>query len=212
MPSITIQVVNAEKLLFAASPAIAFELDVSSAAPVESVALRAQIMIEPARRAYVASARDELSDLFGEQERWSQTLHPFLWTHAETTAPAFSGGIRVRLPVACTFDFNIAATKYFHAVRDGEIPLRFHFSGLIFYREQEGSMQIAPIPWNCEFPWLLSASVWREMMDHYYPDGAWLRLRRDVFERLYAWKRRQGLVTWEETIEKLIPLSKEAAS
>jgi len=50
------------------------------------------------------------------------------------------------------------------------------------------------------------------MMDHYYPDSAWLRLRRDAFERLYEYKRHHGMVTWEEAIESLLPLPQEAAS
>ncbi len=50
------------------------------------------------------------------------------------------------------------------------------------------------------------------MMDHYYPNSAWLRLRRDAFERLHAYKRSHGLATWEEAIESLLPLEKGAAS
>ncbi|HVW08475.1 MAG TPA: DUF6084 family protein [Bryobacteraceae bacterium] len=212
MRAVTIQVTKAEAFAFSAAPMIAFELLVSSGEAIESVALRAQIMIEPARRSYSRAAQDELSDLFGEPERWSRTLNPLLWTHAATNVPAFSGSIRVKLPVGCTFDFNLASTKYFHAVREGGIPLRFHFSGTIFYRGADGGIQIAPVPWDRESPWQLSASVWHDMMDHYYPDGAWLRLRRDVFERLYAFKRHHGIATWEEAIDRLIPLSKEAVS
>jgi hypothetical protein len=212
LPALTIQVTGAEAVAFAAVPTIAFELQVSSPEPVKSIALRAQIMIEPASRQYGPEAREELTELFGEPERWSQTLHPFLWTHAETGVPAFSGAIRARLPVACTFDFNVAAAKYFHTVRDGSISLRFQFSGTVFYQAADGALQIARIPWDRESGWLLAADVWNRMMEHYYPDGAWLRLRRDVFERLWAFKRRQGIATWDETIDKLIPLSKEAVS
>ena len=42
------------------------------------------------------------------------------------------------------------------------------------------------------------------MMDLYYPNHAWLCLERDAFERLYDYKRRRGLPTWERTIEELL--------
>jgi hypothetical protein len=47
-------------------------------------------------------------------------------------------------------------------------------------------------------------SVWREMMNHYYPNNAWLPLRKDVFEQLYHYKRQHGLPTWEHTLEQLL--------
>jgi hypothetical protein len=51
------------------------------------------------------------------------------------------------------------------------------------------------------------------MMDLYYPNSAWLRLRRDVFESLHAFKQQQGLATWEDAIEHLLaPVAKRAAS
>jgi Family of unknown function (DUF6084) len=42
------------------------------------------------------------------------------------------------------------------------------------------------------------------MMDIYYPNSAWLRLRRDAFERLYQYKRRRGIPTWEQALESLL--------
>ena len=35
------------------------------------------------------------------------------------------------------FDFNIAATKYFDGLDDGEVPLEFLFSGSTFYRDED---------------------------------------------------------------------------
>jgi hypothetical protein len=179
---------------------------------VRSIALRCQIMIEPSRRPYREEEREGLRDLFGEPERWSQTLRPMLWTHATATVPGFSMTTRAALIVPCTFDFNIGASKYFHALQEGDLPLCFQFSGTIFYKSREGALQIDQIDWGGDATFRLPAKVWSEMMDHYYPNSAWLRLGRDAFERLYAYKRRQGLATWEETIEHLLPLRKEAVS
>jgi len=47
--------------------------------------------------------------------------------------------------------------------------------------------------------------VWREMMDIYYPNSAWLNLRRDVFERLNRYKMRRGIPTFEQALERIIP-------
>ncbi len=88
----------------------------------------------------------------------------------------------------CTFDFNVAATKYFHGVKEGEIPLNLLFSGTVFYASPEGALQVAPISWDKEARFRLPVQVWRDMMDMYYPNWAWLNLRRDVFEKMYAYQ------------------------
>lgn len=215
MPALTFSVDGAEALPFAAVPTISFQLRVvnpDAAQNIKSVALRCQILIEASRRQYAPGERDSLRDLFGEPDRWSQTLRSMLWTHVSATLPAFSDGVVTRLPVPCTFDFNVGAAKYFHAIQAEEVPLCFQFSGTIFYAASDGALQIDQIDWGKEARFRLPATVWREMMDHYYPNSAWLRLHRDSFERLYEYKRSRGLATWEEAIESLIPTKDEAAS
>ena len=216
MPNLSFAIESAEAVPFAAAPTIAFKLSVTNAVSgetIQSVALRCQLLIEASKRRYSAAERDTLRDLFGESERWSQTMRSLLWCQIGVTVPEFSGSIGLDLPVACTFDFNVAAAKYFHAaVSNEDVPLCFQFSGTIFYPAADGTLQIAQIGWDKETRFRLPARVWREMMDHYYPNSAWLRLRRDVFERLYAYKRNQGLATWEQALESLLPLEKEAAS
>ncbi len=215
MPGLIFSIESAAAVPFAAAPTIAFRLcavNPNSTQTIQSVALRCQILIEASRRHYDAGERESLRDLFGEPDRWSQTLRSFLWTHAAVTLTAFSGSVSAELPVPCTFDFNVGAAKYFHAIKDDEVPLCFQFSGTIFYAAPDGTLQIDQIGWNQEARFRLPSSIWREMMDHYYPNSAWLRLRRDAFERLYEYKRHQGLATWEEAIESLLLLEKEAAS
>jgi hypothetical protein len=215
MPSLTFAIESAEAVLFAAAPTIAFKLRVANSTSdedIQSVALRCQIQIEASRRRYSSGEREKLVDLFGDPDRWNQTLRSLLWTHTGTTVPGFSNGIAVDLPVPCTFDFNVAATKYFHGIQDGDLPLCFQFSGTIFYPNPDGALQIAQINWDKETKFRLPAKVWRDMMDHYYPNSAWLRLRRDVFERLYEYKRRHGLATWEQALENLLQFEKEAVS
>ena len=61
-----------------------------------------------------------------------------LWTHAQTRGPAVHRLDRRRSAGACTFDFNVAATKYFDGLEEGEVPSDFLFSGTVFYRTPAG--------------------------------------------------------------------------
>lgn len=213
MPDLHFKIESAEPVAYAAVPTMAFRLRVEDRAPSEaihSIALRAQIQIETPRRRYSAGEQERLLDLFGEPARWGQTLCPTLWTHADVTVPAFSGAATVDLHVPCSFDFNLAATKYFHALEYGDIPLNFLFSGSCFYAGAHGALQVALIPWSKEARFRLPQSSWREMMDVYYPNSAWLRIRRDIFDRLQRYKSQAGVTTWEETLEKLLETVEEA--
>ena len=128
-----------------------------------------------------------------------------LWTHTSAMVPPFQGETIIDLPVPCTFDFNIAATKYFAGLEDGAVPLNLMFSGTVFFESDDTGLQVEQISWDKEAQFKLPMSVWREMMDHYYPNSAWLCLRRDVFERLSRYKMDHAIPTWEQTLENLIP-------
>src|SRR5215469_6608251 len=206
MPDLGFHIEGVEVPL-AATPTITFKLRVTNGdrrETIQSVALRCQIQIEVTRRRYAAEEQQKLRDLFGEPQRWSQTLKNLLWTHVSVNMPAFQTATVVDVPVPCTFDFNVAATKYFHGLAEGEVPLCVMFSGSVFYSSQGGGMQVAPISWDQEARYRLPVQVWRDMMDAYYPGSAWLCLRRDVFERLYEYKVRNGIPTWEEALENML--------
>jgi hypothetical protein len=214
MPDLSFQVEKAESQRFTAAPTLLFKLRIANATPnetIHSVALRCQIQLEVTRRQYTADDQNQLRDLFGEAERWSQTLKTMLWTHASVVAPAFQDTAVVDVPVHCTFDFNVAATKYFHGLADGEVPLNFLFSGTVFYADEDGALQVAPIPWDKEAHFRLPVKAWHEMMDIYYPNSAWLCLRRDVFERIYRYKVERGIPTWEQALESMLPVLEETA-
>jgi Family of unknown function (DUF6084) len=207
MPDLGFIIEGAETAKFAASPQINLKLRVTNLDPaktVQSIALRGQIQIEVTRRRYQPEDQQKLRDLFGEPDRWSQTLKNLLWTHVSVNVPSFQGETIVDVPVPCTFDFNVGATKYFYGLSDGEVPLNVMFSGTVFYSEGSGLMQVAPISWDKEARFSFPVAVWREMMDAYYPGTAWLCLRRDTFERLYDYKVRHGIPTWEEAFESML--------
>ena len=211
MPELNFRVTGVSVVEFAASPMLGFQLSVDGAPEnVRGIALRAQIQLEVARREYSPAEKANLRDLFGVPERWGQTLRPMLWTHVQTTVPQFSEKSSIELQVPCTFDFNVAATKYFYGLNDGEIPLTFLFSGTIFEADPDGAVRVAPIPWDKESRFRLPVSVWRAMMDAYYPNTAWLCLRRDVFARLNEFKTRNGIPTWEIALERLLAEASKA--
>jgi hypothetical protein len=207
VPDLNFQVYEAEPEAYAMSPLLKFKLGISNAdpeEPVHTIALRCQIQVETTRRRYSAEEQERLLDLFGDPSRWAQTLRTMLWTHTSVVVSPFTGETIVDLPVPCTFDFNVAATKYFAGLETGEIPLVLQFSGTIFYAGESETLQIAQIPWSKETHYRLPVRVWHEMMNHYYPNSAWLRLRRDVFDRLHRYKMRKGIPTWEQTIETIL--------
>ncbi|NDQ57027.1 MAG: hypothetical protein GZ088_08140 [Acidipila sp.] len=207
MPELRLTVEGAEVVQFAATPLLSFKVRIvnsPSEQVVHTVALRAQIQIEATRRKYDAGEQAQLLDLFGEPNRWGQTLRSMLWTHASVVVPRFTGSIVADIPVPCTFDFNVAATKYFHALTSGDLPLCFQFSGTVFYQGENEELQVAPISWDQEAKYRLPVKVWKDLMDEYYPNSAWLALRRDTFEKLYQYKVREGIPTWEETLERAL--------
>lgn len=206
MPDLQLMIEGAEVLQFAAVPTLAFKTRVTNNAKEEihTIALRAQIQIEATRRKYDASEQAQLLDLFGEPDRWGQTLRNLLWTHASVVVPRFTGTVLADISVPCTFDFNVAATKYFHGLAGGDLPLCFQFSGTVFYQEEGEALQVAPISWDKEAKYRLPVKVWRDLMDVYYPNAAWLALRRDAFEKLYQFKVREGIPTWEQAIERAL--------
>lgn len=216
MPDLSFQIEGANAVPFAAAPTLAFKLQIKNAAVDETIytiALRCQIQIEVGRRRYAPGEQEAMLDLFGAPDRWSQTLRNLLWTNANMVVPAFAGASTIAdLQVPCTFDFNIASTKYFEGLTDGDIPLLVMFSGTVFYGNLDGMLQVAPISWEQEARFKLPVRVWREMMDAYYPNSVWINLRRDVFERLYRYKMQHGIPTWEHALEQLLPMESAVQS
>jgi len=206
VPDLTITVERAGAIPYAAVPTLGFTLGIveTEGMEIESISLQCQLRIEATRRRYSSGEKQRLEDLFGSQDRWAQTLRTFLWTHATVSVPGFSGKTSVELPVACSFDFEVVATKYIYALEEGELPLILLFSGTVFFRDEEGSLQIAQIPWEKEATFRLPVSTWKDLMSFYYPNAAWLYLHKDVFDRLLDYKTRNGIPTWEAAMERLL--------
>lgn len=208
MPDLTFQIDSASVVPFAAVPMIAFQLHIKNSAPdeaIHTIALRCQIQIETTRRRYAPGEQEQMLDIFGQPDRWSQTLRSLLWTHVNWVVPTFTGAsTSVDMQVPCTFDFNVAATKYFAGLAEGDIPLLFLFSGTVFYAPLESPLQVAPISWEQEARYKFPVNIWRKMMNDYYPNSVWISLHKDTFDRLYRYKMLHGLLDWEQALDRML--------
>jgi len=191
---------------YAAAPTLGFELAVTSRGeePIRSVVLDVQVQIAARRRSYGDDEQARLGDLFGEPHRWADTLRTVPWLRTTQVVPGFDGETVVSLQVPCTYDFEVTGAKYLAALRDGEVPLELLFGGTIFYTAAGGALQTAMIGWDREATYRLPVSVWRATMDRYFPHSAWLRVDRDAFDRLYAYRARHALPSWEHALEQLL--------
>jgi Family of unknown function (DUF6084) len=207
VPDFHFEASGARVLSSALVPTIAIDCNVGNDPPTEKIQtaiLRCQIQIEAPRRAYSLDEQTKLRSLFGEPDRWSLTLKPLHWTSVSTVLPAFSDRTSFSLEVPCTLDIRAAASQYFLGLKDGTVPLTLLFSGSIFYEPEGGGLQAFPVSWKSEARLQFPAALWKDVIDLYYPYSSFLNLRRDVFERLQAFKVESGSSSFEDAIELMM--------
>jgi len=190
---------------YAAAPQLTARLRIleSSGETIHAIALRCQVRIEPQRRRYEEADESGLRALFGDRDRWVDTLKPFLWMQCNAMVQGFTGITEVDLALPCTYDFEVTGSRYLHAVTEGTIPLALLFSGTIFTKGANG-FGVQQVPWDCEANYALPVTVWQQMIDSYFPNTGWIRLDHDVLDSLADFKSRHGLTTWEETVATLL--------
>jgi uncharacterized protein DUF6084 len=204
-PELAFTVLGCEPLPYQAAPTLRFSLAIDAGgAAVRSVMLETQVRIAATQRGYSEAEQARLGDLFGAPHQWADTLRGLLWTHATLVVAPFQGATVADLLVPCTYDFDVAAAKYLAGVQDGEIPLELLFSGTVFYAGPGGALQINRISWNAEAAYRLPVSVWRATMDIYFPASAWLRLDREIFDRLVAFRAQRALTGWDAVLDALL--------
>ena len=205
MTMLAVTVVGARPSPQTAAPAITFRLRVEAIADatVHAIALRCQVRIEPRGRRYTSDEQQRLYELFGDVSQWDRTLRGVTWAHATLMVPSFERRIEIDLPVACTYDLEVASAKYLHAIRDGDVPLLFLFSGTVF-RASEPGLAIEPVSWDLDASFRMPAAVWQSAMQQFFPGGGWVRLRRDTLDRLQAFRGRHAVVSWDDAIDRLL--------
>lgn len=205
MTELAFAVVDIQPEPYAAAPQLTARLRLteSTGATIHALALRCQVRILPQRRGYADEEERGLLDLFGERGRWPTTLKSFLWLQCSTMVQGFTDSTEADLPLPCTFDFDVAASKYLHALRDGEIPLELLFSGTVFTKGPAG-FGVEQVPWHLEASYRLPVPVWHRLMDQYFPNAGWIRLDREALSALSQYKAARGLTSWEATVESLL--------
>lgn len=205
MAELVFDCVGAAAERYAATPLLTLRLRVSETTGqrVDAIALRCQIRVEPHRRRYSGEEADRLLDLFGEPGRWGETLKPLQFCTLTAMVPGFTGAVTVDLPVPCTYDLEIASTKYFDGLADGVIPLLLLFSGTVF-ATRDGRLSVQQVPWSKEAAYGLPVAVWREAVDAHFPDSAWVPVRRSTLDALRRFKSRGALPTWDSAVSALL--------
>jgi hypothetical protein len=206
VPEVAFAVQDAARVPHAAVPTLRFVVRADSGgAAVRSILLDTQIRIGARRRRYDAAATDRLFELFGPREDWGTNLNSLLWTRTTTVVPPFTGETAINLDVPCSYDLEVAASRYLDALGDGEVPLEFLFSGALFYSGADGRLQTARISWEAEAEYGLPVAVWKETMDRHFPGSAWLRVDKATFDRLCTYRSTRALPTWAAVFDELLP-------
>ncbi len=195
----------------AASPTVLLRVRVRASDPdapeggaaVHALALRAQVRIEPRRRRYDDAEAAGLVDLFGSRRRWAETLNPLQLAFVSHVVPGFTGSSEVALPLPCSYDFDVAAHKYLYALDGGTAPLLLLFSGTLFL-PGPGGLSVLPVPWDRECVADLPVAVWQAAMDQHFAGSAWLRVGRDTFDELYAYRAGHAMLSWDDAVRHLL--------
>jgi hypothetical protein len=204
-PALDFAVASVEALRPSAAPTLRFTLALDAGgAAVRSVLLDVQVQIAATRRRYDAAEQAQLADLFGAPARWGETLRTLPWLRATLVVPPFAETTTAQLDVPCTYDFEVSASRYLAALRDGDVPLELLLSGTVFHAGAGGGMQVSRIGWDRELACRLPVATWRAAIDQHFPHAAWLRLDRAAFDHLAAFRAQRALPSWEAALDALL--------
>lgn len=205
MSDLTFTIVDVTAEQFSVTPRLIARIRIAAGndEPIQAIALRCQLRIEPLRRPYSDEEAEGLVDLFGPRQRWVNTQRTFLWQHSTAMVQGFTGATEVALPLECTYDFEVAASKYLHALRDGSIPLLFLFSGTVFV-QGERRFSVRQVSWECEAQHDMAVAVWTDLIRIHYPNAGWVRLGHDTVSALAAYKSARGMLDFEDAVTTLL--------
>lgn len=197
-------VLRVEPARRAVSPTLTFRMRVRSVGePVDALALRVRVQLEPALRGYAAEEEPLLVEIFGARERWSSAVRPLQWHEGAVMLGRFSEEAEFDLHVPCTYDMYVSAGKYLTALNDGEIPVRLFFNGTVF-RGASSGFEVEMLPWDLESTARFPLQTWREAMDACFPNHAWIRVERPTFDRLARYRAEHHLWDWDAAINTVI--------
>ena len=204
MIELAFTVEGAARLEHAAVPTLRFALGIEAGREIRSVLLDVQLQIPARRRGYDADgARPAVRALRAGRGLGHDAADAAVDAH-DARRPGVRGRRRwCDLDVPCSYDLEVAASRYLDALADGEVPLEFLFSGSVFYSGADGELQTTRLSWESEAEYRLPVRVWKETMERYFRGTAWVRLSKESFDRLSAYKSRNALATWDDALEAL---------
>jgi hypothetical protein len=206
VPAPEFAVTGAMHVPFAATPTMRFDAAVTEPEGIEvqSIALTAQVMIDPARRGYDPETRERLAELFGPPASWTPSTSGLAWARVATSVPGFKGATTFAIEVPCTYDLEVAAAKYFYAIHDGRVPLSFHFNGNVFYRDEGGRLMVVPVSWTSTAQYSMPVETWRAMIAEHYPGGGWIRVDEPTLAALNDRRAARGLGSFDACVRELL--------
>ncbi|MFD8491670.1 DUF6084 family protein [Amycolatopsis sp. NPDC059657] len=205
MAELSFDVVDVQPMRYSAAPTLTFKLRIAevSGQSIHAMALRVQIRIEPQRRRYGPEEAELLTHLFGDPSRWGDTLRPFQFSSVAVMVKSFTGSIEVDVEVPVSYDLEVAAGKYFHALQNGVVPMVLLFSGTIFGKGDKG-FWVEPVPWHVEAECRMPIEVWDQLIALHFPQATWIKLHKETLDALLKFKAAHAIPTWDEAMTKLL--------
>lgn len=205
-PEPEFEVLGVKPVEATAGPELEFEVRISDASmrAVHVAALTAVIEIEAAHRSYDDGERERLGELFGVGSGWDASAVNIRLARAGALVHSFTGEGRFTISVPCGYDLEVASTKYVYSLSEGEVPLRLHFNGTVFYRDEGGGLQIVPVPWDRSIRFRMPVESWRAAIEAHYPHAGWVAVEHETLERLRTYKVDSGQPSFSAAIEALL--------
>ncbi|MDI1465673.1 DUF6084 family protein [Catellatospora sp. KI3] len=198
---------------WAAAPTLRIRLGVTGPPDVRVHAgvLTCQLRIDPRARDYTDAEAQKLACVFGEPSRWAASMQQLQFATVTAMLPGFTDRTEMELLVPCSYDLEVGLGKFFHALSGGDVPLTLLFSGTVFVATEAG-VQVARVPWDREAGYRMPAAIWRDLMDLYFPDSAWIRLRRDTTDALLRYQARHAVPSADVALAGLLAAQQEEAA
>ncbi len=205
--------VDVEK--FSATPLLLFSLRIATAEPqrrIENVMLNCQIRIDPTLRVYSAAERERLGELFGAP---SAGAKPCTVCCGRTPMWRFRA-FRARPWFACRPSARMIsasrARSFFMAWSKERFRSRFSSAARSSTRMRRTPCRSSRFAGPRRRSFRLQAQMWRDLMDNYYPNCDLLRIGSETFDRLYRFKRRRGLLSFDDVLDELLQQAEAHAS
>ena len=175
---------------YAAVPTLVFRLRITetSGPAVHAIALRCQIRIEPQPPRYADGEAELLGDLFGDPDRWGDTLKPLQFADGLRHGARLHRSDRDRpagAVLATTWRSRRASTS------PRWTTARSRCSCCSAARSSPGratASRRARCRGTSEARYRCRWRCGGRLMDRYFPGSGWLRLRRDTLARLQRFK------------------------